>query len=184
MIEIYKSLGIISIIMTWVSCIFLVYTRQQGRAKSLSLHASSHKTAYILFALTLTSTGFLFFLFGVNWLVPTLHLPGIFIFFLGITFISQLLTGWIPDSGVLRHYIHLICAYILFLSLPSLLLITALSNQISNIARDICVGSIVAMFVIWFLYIFIKSTHKHFLLYQSSYIILFHIAILSVVYIR
>jgi len=183
-IEAYKALGPISILPFWIITGFMVYKWRGDRSMSLSQHAALNKTTYLLFAITLTVEGFLFYLFNIKWLIPTFHFPKTFTVLLVIALISQFILAWIPDAGNLRKWIHKISAYTESGFLQIMLFFILTSQYVSVFSREISVFILCLMLVIAYLLIFVKKAHKNYLIYQSLYVMVFHIAILIISYIR
>ena len=100
-----------------------------------------------------------------------------------ITLACQFVTAWTPDTGKALKWIHRIAAYSLAAFFPVLLYILINSAYISLFAQVIAAIAILMMSVFWGLFIFVKSSRAKYLIYQSLYLVSFHVSILAATYI-
>jgi hypothetical protein len=109
-------------------------------------------------------------------------LPPLFTVLLTIGIALQMVTAFVPDKPGIMSQIHNLVAYGEAILLPIMLLILFRSTYLTTFARAtaILAAGLELSYVIMF--IGVKSLREHYLLYQSSYIVIFHIAILMSVF--
>lgn len=186
--ENFKHLGLISILVAWFSMVYLVYKWRGESSMSLSEHAAAHKPAYYWSATTLTLAWLLFYLFTIKWLIPSLGLPSAALYVITLATIGDLTAIWVPEGNDLRGKIHKISAYgMAVLFIPFTMLIF-LSPHISPAASLVALASLIYMTLTTGLFIYGFKTQANYLNYylyfQTSYILVFHLAVLAAVYIR
>lgn len=185
--ESFKILGIISVAMAVAAAMVLVKLWPRGTASSISQHAGGgHRAAYLLFAGVLIGGGFLFFLFMWRWFIPALQLPAGFGYVMALGYALLVATALIPDraDGGRASRLHGKVAYSMAGVMPVLTLWLALAPGVSVLARIVAAAATAWMVVCVYLYIFVKSTHPHYLVYQSSYIASFYASILAAAYLH
>ena len=179
-----KYLGLLLVLLSWMSGVYLVTKWRGTKAMSLSLHAASNKTAARLFALILVSIGLLFYFWLLQWFAPDLDLHGIFTVLLTIAISCQCVAGIVPDTEGWNHKVHYVAAYTMaYLYLPLGILVLSAHN-ISSLAKvfgTICLAwMIIALLLFWF----VKKVRPHYLIFQSSYIAAFQLIILFAAYVK
>ncbi len=183
-IEAYKSLGFISIAITWVGLIFLIRKWQGNKSMSFSNHAASSKSATIFYGLLFSTTLPLFYLFVDKWFVPAISLPRLFTYLVIVGCLGQLIAAWVPGTSHRKELIHSITAYTMHTLLLPLVLMILIYGDISTIARVTAATAQIYMVTVWLAFAFIKSSQKYTLKLQSSYVLSFHAAILITTYVR
>jgi hypothetical protein len=189
--QVYQTLGVLAIIFSWIAGFCLVRKWPSSQAKSLSLHAAAHRRAYLLFGVTLTCCGLVFYIFALDWLIPNYDLSLVFKFLITVCLACQLIIAWVPDSDLpttpqLVRYrkIHRIAAYSLAALLPFLLALILLSPHVSKTAQMIIILALTGMVTFAYMYRFLKSSLRYYLYFQSAYLACFHAAILGLVFFR
>lgn len=174
-----KLLGVLSIFISWVAGFYLLTNWRGAKSMSISQHAASAKHAYLLFAVTLTVSGSLLYVFILGWFMPHLRLGFWFGFLYAVTFLAQLVAAWVPDIRGLAHRIHFCAAYFMaFLFMPLALYVTVAANisPVSRIVSALCLGY---MIVAWIIFITLRKAREKYLIFQALYIIAMQIVILS-----
>lgn len=179
-----KILGIISVVLTWLSIGYIMYVTPRELSRSISHHAALNKRPYYLFAIGMTISVVLMYIFMIWWLIPALLLPAWFSILVVAVIVLELVTTWIPLTVGWKYTAHQTCSYGAALLIPVLLFVIAGSSVISDAARAVTYAAIGTMFVFLCLFLFVKAVHKHYLLYQSLYVAVFHVALLAAVYIN
>ena len=174
----YKYVGVISIALTWLAISFVLYKWPVLRSKSISKHVSAYKESYLLFAILTSVSLVLFYLFMFKWFIPVFTLPLGFKLVLIIGLILEFITVWIPDSTGLKHSVHNFTGYsAAFLLLVMTSFIVA-SPAASTFVKLVSLIATATMFSIFGFFLSVKSARQQHLIYQSVYIVSFHIAIL------
>jgi len=185
--ETLKPLGVISITLAVAALAFIVWRWSKGTtASSISSHAGSKRTSYLLFGSVLTFVGATFYLFLWRWFGPAIGAGWPFYVILALAGVFQLLTAWIPDDGKGGRMAtaHSSVAFNMARMMMLLVGLVAVAPHISDLARIVSVLTFIAMGVFWYLFYFVKSTRRHFLVYQSSYIVSFYVVVLLATYLR
>lgn len=182
--EIYKSLGPISIFVTWLGLAFLVYKWPGEMPMSFGLRAAQHKKSYLFYLILFVVTLPLFFVFIVKWFVPELRLPNKYVYLALAVIIFQLIVAIVPEVKGKKAKIHrLIAGLMTFLLIPMTMLIATAANLPVSI-RSLAFLDSLLLVIIWGLFILIEPFHRHFLYLQAAYVAIFHITILAATYLR
>lgn len=182
--EAYKSLGIITLALGWLTLGFAFYKWPVEVKKSISKHASAYRSTYLIMAVMQTLIYPLFLVFVFGWLMPTFHLPSVFGLFITLTFLGLLVAAWIPDTFGIKSKVHRICAYGAAALMIPIVLIIFLSSNVSMVARIISLFAACYMFIVTYLFAFVKNARNNHLYFQAIYFALFDLSILATVYIR
>ena len=180
----FHHIGLVSCGIILLSLGLMLRTWGSDQMISLSGHAARQRYSYSLFATALTTGGGLFYVFALRWLVPTLHLSAAFSVVLALATGCELLAAFVPDSGGMRSLIHRWGAWtmaVLMLVLVGLLFAAPRVVGGAKLAAGV-LGT--CMLLDFYLFLFVKRSRRYFLIFQSSYIVSFYVAILSVTYLR
>lgn len=181
-VDALKPLGAISIFVTWSGLLFLIYRWPGNRSMSFSNHAASAKAATVFYGLLFSATLPFFYIFIDKWFVPAESLPNYFTGLVFIGCIGQLIAVWVPGTNRHKELVHNVAAYTMHTLLLPLVLILLVYGNVSVIARGITLLALIYMVSIWLIFAFIKLAKKHTLYLQASYVIMFHITILTTAY--
>lgn len=180
----YKSLGLISIVITWLGLFFLVYKWRGEPHMSFSLHAAANRKAYLFYLVLFVITLPMFLIFVTKWFVPILHLSNTFTYLVIAAILCQFIAAIIPEVEGVRARIHRFSAGIVtFLLIPATFLLVNAKNIPLSI-RALAMAAGLFMVVVWGLYVWIESFNKHFLYFQAAYVAVFHLTILACTYLR
>jgi hypothetical protein len=186
-IELFKSFGLLSIIIITTAGSFMVWKGPRDQTKSVSFHAgTANKKLYTSYAFAFIIATTLFYLFCMFWLIPTLVLPFGFIFLLHLMTILLVLTALIPEKDK-KIIAHAIVAYGFAFCMMLLLVFIAISSHVPFIARifsEVVVGWMALGWFLAFLSPYKTKFFSHYLIFQYSYVILFFLSILIATYIR
>ncbi|HEX8763260.1 MAG TPA: hypothetical protein VF733_05925 [Candidatus Saccharimonadales bacterium] len=182
--ELFHHFGLIAF-----SLFLLVMTVTLGvwgkdHALSLSGHAAKQRTSYAVFLTGLTTAGVLFYLFGSQWLAPTLQLNVVFSVLLAAATFLELITALVPDAGGVRGTIHRLAAWSMALCMGLLSILVVVAPSMHGLAQIMCAMLAVYMVFTLLLFLFVPRTRTHFLLYQSSYVLSFFVIMLIAAYVR
>lgn len=180
--ESYKSLGLLSILITWVALAILLYKFRGHRSLSISKHAAAYKRAYLLMAITETIALPMFYIFISKWFVPSFQLPTLFTICVGLSVIGFLLAAWIPDTKGLSSIVHGIGGYgaaMLFVPATTVLYLSpVLSSPTKLFTLIVLAYQIVSVT----LFNSIEKTKEYHLYLQTGYILLFQVLIIFATY--
>jgi hypothetical protein len=182
--EVYKSLGLIAITITWISLGFLVYYWRGDNSMTFSKHAAAHKKAYLTMALVESLVFPLYFIFIYKWFTPTFHLTPIFILLNGLGSAGLLIAGWVPDKGGLSSKIHKATAYPAYFLFIPVMAIMINSSRVGAFARSLGLAALVYMLAAGCYLILVSKSKRHILPIQAAFLASLHISILAAVYIR
>lgn len=181
--DIYKHVGLVLIILTWMGLIFLIKKWPGNKSMTLSQHAAPNKNSRLFYLLLFLITLPPFYLFITNWLVPNLSLPVIYTYVAGLAIVSQIIAAVVPDNGGLKTKIHNLGAYgmaTLLIPLTGLILI----SSAGIVTKSLAAIATVYLVVVWLLHFFwLEKIQPHYLYFQSIYIAAFHAVILAATYI-
>lgn len=160
----FHNLGLLSLIIILLSLGLMLKVGGTDVRNSLSGHAAIQRRSYAVFVAALAGGGILFYLFAVRWLEPTLHLALPFNVILVLTVVCELTAAFIPDSGGKKSLVHRTFAW--------------------SMAKGAITILLAYMVLDWCLFLFVKSSHRFFLVFQSTYVLSFYLATLATTYIR
>ncbi|HEX7963620.1 MAG TPA: hypothetical protein VF466_03435 [Candidatus Saccharimonadales bacterium] len=179
-----KFLGLLSVAVAVAAGAVLLRTWPKGKGFSISEHAGAQRRSYYLFLTVLIGDGFLFFLFMWRWFVPALRLPLGYMLLVLVGYLLQVATAVIPhrgDHGRLAR-LHGLVAFSMAGIMAVLTGLLALTSHVSAFGRMVAAATFGFMTLFWYLFVFVKSTRRHFLVYQAAYIASFYVCILAVSY--
>ena len=174
-----RVVGMVSVALTWLAIGYIILITPRVLSKSISHHAAVNIRPYYLFATLMTTAMLLMYVFMAGWLAPALLLPIGFTALITVAILLEVVATWIPLSTGWKYTVHQVCSYGAALLMPAILLFILSSPLVNEVARTLCIGALLLMAFLTLLGVFVKATHKHYLIYQSSYIVAFHGAILS-----
>jgi len=180
--ESYKYIGVLASFLAWFGIAMVLYKWPTIKSNSISKHVSAYKRAWLLFAPIETISLLLFYLFMINWFIPTLNLPITFEVLVVAALLLELVTTWVTDTDGLKHKIHQFTAYTASLLIPVITLFIAVSPLASTTARVIAYLSFGVSVGIFCLFLLKESTREKHLVYQSLYFACFHLPILAVIF--
>lgn len=176
-----QILGIVSIILTWLAIAFILLNVERNLEKSVSHHVATKKSNHIIFSIVMSASLLCLSIFVYFWLIPSYSLSGIFSAVIGLAILLEYVTTWIPLTTGWRYVVHQLCSYGAACLLPILMFLVVRSPKISSIPRYISLGALCVMIALLCLFIFVKATRRHYLIYQNIYVIAFHISLLSMI---
>ena len=184
--EALKILGPLSILIMVVAAVLLIWWWPQGKKHSLSRHGGSHKKAYWLFGGAMTVSALLFYVFARWWFAPTLGLVNLFNILLFAGIVLQLFTAWIPDRGDGKaiSQLHNRAAYSMAFIMMLLVGCIIFAATAPPLVHWLAVAVFLYMSFGWYLFLFVKRSHDHYLVYQMIYIAAFYSLILVATYVR
>jgi len=163
-----------------------VILRRWGKdhGRSLSSHSGRQPASYWLFAGSLIASGALFSVFTFQWLMPTYNLGTWFGTIVIVAVICELVAALVPDNGGWRSILHGTGAWTMAVFMLFIVVALLFIPHINVIAKFIMSLLLSYLVLDWFLFLFVKWSRKRFLIFQSTYILCFYLAILAVTYIR
>ncbi|MDN5274955.1 MAG: hypothetical protein JWP06_856 [Candidatus Saccharibacteria bacterium] len=176
--------GLYGLLFGTLAIILMLYKWRGDKSMTLSLHAASHPSAYITMGIAATVTAIFIYPFFFWWFAPTLQLPVLFNWCIGIAAICQILIGWIPDKPGRLSRIHNILAFIAGAMIVPITIFIASSPVLSSALKYSALVYLGLSLLFIFLYFFVRSTRKHSLVYQMIFYWGFFTIILSAAYLR
>jgi hypothetical protein len=180
--ESFKPLGLLSILTIWVGCAFLVYRWPGKLNMSLSHHAAQTKESKIYYALLLIPAVTAFYVFMLKWFIPTFELSEMALYVLTFGVLGQYVACIVPDTKGWASKVHQVAAYIMSVTLSIMLGFVIFSQTISTFSYWSTLIILVIMLFLYARFLFVPKTKEKFLIYQSTYVMLFHLAILICTY--
>lgn len=178
-----RDLGVIAIFLCWATGFLIVHRWRGERTMSMSLHAAANKHAYMIFALILSLAAIASYLFFTQWFAITFHLPPVFNFIVTVAIVLQAVTAFVPDAPGVKSRIHRLCAYGEAFLLPVILIFSLVAARAAVAAKVMTVLMLAWMVFSCLLFIFVRASRGRYLLFQSLYVVSFHLAILGFVFI-
>lgn len=179
-----KHLGLVCIVLVWVSTYALLRRHSSEPHKSISSHAAKNKTFYTLFGMAELAITVLFGVFLFGWFIPHLQLGAAFKVVAAIGLISTVIAAIIPERPGWQHTAHGTAAYTMAttLALSNVLLLN--SPVIGVNAKIVFAISLAGMLCIAILSAQGKKgiLGSHVLALQLLYYLMYHIAMLTATY--
>ena len=127
--------GLYGLLFGTVAVVIMLYKWRGDKSMTLSLHAASHPSAYLTMGIAATVTALFIYPFFFWWFAPTLQLPPLFNWCIGIAAICQLLIGWIPDKPGRLSRVHNVLAFVAGAMIIPITILIALSLNISSVLQ-------------------------------------------------
>lgn len=178
----FRHVGILSSAVITGALALMLYIWGRDHSASLSKHAARHTLTYLLFLVSLFIGGVLFYLFATRWLGPTLGVSAIFSIVLVLATACEFIAAIVPDSGGTRSRIHQSAAWSMALLMLVLILLIMTAPAAGALVRAVSGLAAMYMLIDLGLFLFVKATHKYFLFFQSTYIGVFYVAVISTAY--
>lgn len=177
-----RYFGLYAIVAATAFIIFMLIKYRGNKSMTLSLHAASHPTAYVLFGIMATLSAALFYPFLLWWFAPTFRLPLLFSWFVVIIAACQLLIAWIPDRPGVMSKIHTRVAFVAgALALPLTWMII-MSPFITSGLKVFGILYFVLSLLCVFLYFVVSGAKRYSLVLQMSYYWGFFVIVLTASY--
>lgn len=181
-IESFKHLGLLSILLSWTGFAFLLYKWRGKKSKSLSQHAILTKSSYFFFVSIFAVTAPLFYLFVFNWFIPFFNMSKLFVNLIIIELFFQIIYVLIPDKKGFRGILHKLFAYSFAVILVPLNIMIFTSNNVSFIGKFVTLICILYMIFGLLLLIWKRGRLSQYLYFQTAYVLCFHASILVATY--
>jgi hypothetical protein len=175
---------LVSLTITLLSMSLMLRSDAIDLRQSLSGHAAiKRRKNYVPYASGLIIAGILFYVFTIKWLAPTLHLGTLFDLLVILTVLCELVAVFVPDHVGAKRQVHRTSAWLMALGM--LISVIILLFAAPDWSAKILVGMFLSYMILGVsLFLFVASSHRYFLFFQSTYILSFYIAVLATAYAR
>jgi hypothetical protein len=180
----YPLFGLLTVILICLAGLYLVQHWPGTHDMSLSLHAAAKRESYWYFGVSLTVLGAMLSIFVFIWLIPTFSLGAGFSITYVLTFLTQLISAWVPDTAGLQRRIHRSAAYFMAIMFFLITVQLAASPLVSLSARIFCAFMAAYMAISFVAVIKLPALRKHYLIYQSAFVGCLGLSILAVTFWR
>jgi MFS family permease len=172
----YRYFGLLATAVLVIAYGAALYLLPRNRAWSLSQHIAERKRTYLLTAVAFTVYAGLMYVFFSQWLMAALQLPTAFMILVVLSTLGALITGWVPDTTQpLKRYVHRLAAYGgLAFMVYCITLFIVIFGKLNRLLWLWALLVVVFMTYCALLYVFDKSVRKHYLIYQSAYVLSFY----------
>jgi len=177
-----QYLGLLLVVMSWLSGAFAYYKLRHDRYVTISQSAASSRQASRFFIAILVGYGGLFYLWLVGWFAPHLLLGNVFIILLTTTIVLQFLTAVTLGREGRQQQVHRLAAYAMAGLYIPLAVLIASSPRISDIAQHLAIIGAAYMIISFLLVALLKKIRGHYLLFEVLYIVTFQLIILAAAY--
>lgn len=160
----------------------IIWKWRIDNTKSISEHAASHRTAFLLCGVVLSIIGPLFYLWVLKYLVEPLALGTAFVGLMGFAIVLQFATGLVPDVPGWKRTVHRSTAYGMAALFFPLAILLTIHDGISTLAFVFGLLSVGYMITGWFLFYFVPKSRENYLIFQALYIVVFQVQILVTAY--
>jgi hypothetical protein len=184
--ESFKVLGPIAIAIAVLTAWVLLKTWPQGKHASISQHAGAQTKTFWVFMVVMTLDNLLLLVFIWKWFVPAIGLRPGFAAIFTLGFLLQATAALIPDrgDGSRASKNHALAAFSMAGVMPLLTLWLALSPHVGTLPRLLSALGTAWMFFSFYLFLFVRRSRKHFLIFQTIFIATFYACILATTYLR
>lgn len=179
---IFRHFALLSFIFAGLGVGVILRTFGHNRSLSISSHAAKQRVSYWLFLVSLCLATLCFYLFTFFWLVPEVGASGISVVFIILALGLLVMAAVIPDSGGRKSLWHGIAAWSMAFFLVCITISLLPLAKLSTGAYAVVLLATLYMITDWFIFLFIKQSRKHFLIFQASYIVAFYGAMFAVAY--
>lgn len=179
---IFRHFALLSFLFAGLGVGIILRAFGHNRSLSISSHAAKQRISYWLFLASLCLATLCFYLFTFFWLVPELDVSGVSVVLIILALGLLVVAAIIPDSGGRKSLWHGTAAWAMAFFLVCITISLLLLAELSAWAYVVVLLATLYMIADWFIFLFIKQSRKHFLIFQASYIVTFYGAILAVAY--
>lgn len=176
----FQLLSVASFLLTLAAVIVVLAAGPIDVRQSISHHVARKKTIHRSYALIASASLVCIGLFFSAWLIPTFRISGFFNLLVAAAIGLEFITTWVPMTEGMSYTIHQICSYTVAALLPLILWI--MLPHLNREAQTAVIFAIVSMLLFTFLFIFVKKSRHYYLLFQSTYILLFYTALIFIAY--
>ncbi len=180
----FKLLGLIPLVISWVTGAYVIFWYRADRSKSISQHATQTSATLRFFGALLILTGITFYTWLLYWFIPTLRLPSIFTVIATIVAILTVIAAIVPDTYGWNSKIHRAAAYGVALLLLPLSFIVSTRLHYNSVALTIVLLCMTYMISACIGFWLVKHARRHYLFFQSLYIVAFQLIIITAAYVR
>ena len=178
----YRELGVVSVSIAVFGLAFLILKWPGKTSMTFSQHAAQSKLASTYYFVLFSTTLPLFYLFMSRWFIPFFGISHMIYWFLIPGLLFQEVAVLIPETEGKRVLIHRAAAFAMALLFMPILVVTVATGSVSNIAKIVCVLTLLSQIIIVMKLIPVKGYHKNALVLQSVYFVGFMLSILVVTY--
>lgn len=180
----FKNFGLVSIIITCLTIGLILLANKKDKSHSVSHHVAISKRWSIIYGVAISIALVCMSLYMAKWFIPAFALPLIFSIIFWLAILLELVTTWVPLTTGRAYTIHQVCSYGAAALIPAFLFVLALSSHISRAGKCIDIAAVILMVVFILLFLFVKKAHRYYLFFQTTYIVAFYAALLSITYTR
>jgi hypothetical protein len=177
-------IGLIFILLIWVIAAVLIFKWRDKNLTTISKHATTSKKAALLFAFVLIGLSIPFYIWVYDWFRPHLQLGNDFRFIILLIVITQFTAAIVPDTVGWQRMTHRVAAYSMaVLYMPAAVLVI-LSPTISVTAKILSIALALYMLITFVMVAIIGEQKRHYIIFQTLYIISMQAIILIAAYVR
>lgn len=180
--EVFRHFSLLALLVAVGGLGYILHRWGKRAVLSLSSHAAQQRPSYKVFAATLIASGLLCAAFVYGWLVPTFQLAMGFEIIFGAALICAAIAAVVPDSGGAQSKVHGAGAWTMAVLMLVLVVALLLTPGIGVFAKFALAVLASYMLLDWILFLFVKWTHRFFLIFQSTYVLCFYLSLLVVGY--
>lgn len=177
-----QHFGLLTILLLIVGLTFTVTKWKGGLHLTFSQHVAAKRSSQVFYSLLFLLTLPLLLLFFTAWLIPTKHLPNSFLWFAAVAILFQIVCTWFPEEGGKKTIVHRVLTTISGIALLPLMIIIALSTNLSMIVRNAAWIAFAIMIALLGTALNNQKGYRYALLLQIGYYATFFIVILMTTY--
>lgn len=178
-----EYLGLVLVLISWILAAALIFKWRDKDLDTISRHGATTRKAALFFLIALIGLGVPFYYWILHWLVPHLGLGAWFEVVIAIALVLNIATAVITDTLGWRRHVHRVTAFgmaILFLPISLLVL---LAPATSNLAQVIGWVLMVYMLASFIMVAMLGAGKRHYLIFQTFYLVSWQCILLSAAYI-
>lgn len=174
--------GLVSFLILICGLLFTVVRWKGGLHMTFSQHVARSRWSIIYYSALFAVTLPILYVFFIEWFVPTFRLPEWFVFFVTVSVAAQFLCTLFPEVGGWKTVAHRIFTGVSGIALLPLVLMIAMSSQVTQAGTVLAGISLVAMVALLTIALRNQSGYRYALLLQVGYYALFFLVVLFVTY--
>ena len=178
----WDSLGLISVVASWLGLLFMIWYWKGSVDKTFSQNAARSKTTIIYYALLWLICLPLFSWFMLIPFYEALELNILFRIFAILASLGMLIAALIPETTGWKINVHRYSAFLMAWCFVPLSLLISLSPTASNLAKVVSFSSVLFM-LLSAIYLYRRDAeHPKLLILQGIYIAVFQISVIVAYY--
>lgn len=181
-IELFRWFGVGALLLLSTAVTLVLSKRFLGTHQSISAHMAASKRRYLFMGSAITAAAAPFALFALGWLAPTYQVSAwAMVIVVSVFTLAGLVAAWTrvdTERVGIEHNAHMISAGIAGISLGVIIALVAFSSLLTTLGAMLIYVMVSITLIFGYLYFCRPDSRRHFLVYETIYLVVFGINLL------